>query len=88
MRDYSDIPKIAKFLVKHTNTETVVFKWDISAKVYIRYKTYLKRCKYNGAVTAITAMRENTEFVAVYSRLDGIKSIYKIIGVRGEEDET
>lgn len=83
--------RMAKFLVKHTKHTVVVFKYDASSDTYIEYKTYFKNnsyAGYGGCVNAIKAMRNNTEFTAVYSKTAGIKTLYQILGVRGEDFET
>ncbi len=74
--------KIAKFMVKHTDKVTRIFKCVVRDRIYILYKTIPNK-EYNKRVlNVITSMRNNTEFIAVYSKIDGIRDIYEILGVR------
>lgn len=74
--------KIAKFMVKHTDRVTRIFKYITRDKIYVLYRTIPNQEYKKNVLNTIMSLKNNTEFIGVYSRLDGIRKIYEILGVR------
>lgn len=74
--------KIAKFMVKHTDRVTRIFKYMPRDRIYILYRTIPNQEYKKKVLNVIMSLKNNTEFIGVYSRLDGIRKIYEILGVR------
>lgn len=74
--------KIAKFMVKHTDRVTRIFKYIPRDKIYVLYRTIPNQEYKKKVLNTIMSLKSNTEFIGVYSRLDGIRKIYEILGVR------
>lgn len=74
--------KIAKFMVKHTDRVTRIFKYMPHDRIYVLYRTIPNQEYKKKTLNVIMSLKNNTEFIGVYSRLDGIRKIYEILGVR------
>lgn len=79
---FSEDLHIGKFLVKQKNNMCYIFKYHINDDVYTLYKKLPIQNYQKNALNSIVCMTDSTEFIAVYNRLDGIRTIYKVIGVR------
>ena len=79
---YTEDLKIAKFMVRHFEKVTRVYKYIARDNIYLLYKVYPNKEYKKSALNAIMSMRDYTEFTAVYNKEDGIRSIYQILGVR------
>ena len=91
---YTEDLKIAKFMVRHFEKVTRVYKYIARDNIYLLYKVYPNK-EYKessliypnkeykkSVVNAIMSMKDYTEFTAVYNKEDGIRTIYQILGVR------
>lgn len=74
--------KIAKFMVKHTDRVTRIFKYMPRDRIYVLYRTIPNQEYKKKVLNIIMSLKNNTEFIGVYSQLDGIRKIYEILGVR------
>lgn len=79
---YTEDLKIAKFMVRHFEKVTRVYKYIARDNIYLLYKVLPNKEYKKSALNAIMAMRDYTEFTAVYNKEDGIRTIYQILGVR------
>lgn len=79
---YTEDLKIAKFMVRHFEKVTRVYKYIPRDNIYLLYKVYPNKEYKKSALNAIMSMRDYTEFTAVYNKEDGIRTIYQILGVR------
>ncbi|WP_035652488.1 MULTISPECIES: hypothetical protein [Bacteria] len=79
---YTEDLKIAKFMVRHFEKVTRVYKYIARDNIYLLYKVYPNKEYKKSALNAIMSMRDYTEFTAVYNKEDGIRTIYQILGVR------
>lgn len=79
---YTEDLKIAKFMVRHFEKVTRVYKYIARDNIYLLYKVLPNKEYKKSALNAIMSMRDYTEFTAVYNKEDGIRTIYQILGVR------
>lgn len=79
---YTEDLKIAKFLVKHNDKMTYIFKYYPRDDVYILFKSYRRKEFKCRVYSAIDCMENNTIFTAVYDSSKMIRTIYQIWGVR------
>lgn len=79
---YTEDLKIAKFMVRHFEKVTRVYKYIARDNIYLLYKVYPNKEYKKSALNAIMSMRDYTEFTAVYNKEYGIRTIYQILGVR------
>ena len=79
---YTEDLKIAKFMVRHFEKVTRVYKYIARDNIYLLYKVYPNKDYKRSVHNAIMSMRDYTEFTAVYNKEDGIRTIYQVLGVR------
>lgn len=80
---YNDELRIAKFMVKQYPKKTTVLKYIVKDDFYVVFKTIPRNVEYRKSVfNIIKTMPNNMEFIAIYSKLDSFREIYKVLGVR------
>jgi hypothetical protein len=80
---YNDDLKIARFMVKQLPEKTIVLKYIPRDNIFILYKTLSRKVEYKKAVFGmIQSMPDRMEFIAIYSKLDSFREIYKVLGVK------
>lgn len=75
--------RLAKFMVKQYPKKTTVLKYVPKDDFYVVFKTIPRNVEYRKTVfNMIKTMPNNMEFIAIYSKMDSFREIYKVLGVR------